>query len=130
MPAFIRGVINLRGSVVPVIDLSARFGGKTTEVAPPYLHRHRRGQRSATAATTSASWSMPSPRCSKSRPAKSNRRRRSAPRSAPTSSSAWARSAGKFVIILNIDKVLSVEEIAMLASVAGEGTSPASASSV
>src|SRR5512142_991541 len=33
MPAFIRGVINLRGAVVPVIDLSARFGGKTTEVA-------------------------------------------------------------------------------------------------
>jgi purine-binding chemotaxis protein CheW len=33
MPAFIRGVINLRGSVVPVIDLSARFGGKATEVA-------------------------------------------------------------------------------------------------
>ena len=26
MPAWIRGVINLRGAVVPVIDLSARFG--------------------------------------------------------------------------------------------------------
>ena len=26
MPAFIRGVINLRGSVVPVVDLAARFG--------------------------------------------------------------------------------------------------------
>jgi purine-binding chemotaxis protein CheW len=26
MPAFVRGVINLRGSVVPVIDLQARFG--------------------------------------------------------------------------------------------------------
>ncbi|OGS91856.1 MAG: chemotaxis protein CheW [Gallionellales bacterium GWA2_60_18] len=26
MPAFIRGVINLRGSVVPVVDLSVRFG--------------------------------------------------------------------------------------------------------
>src|SRR5690606_40477846 len=33
MPAFIRGVINLRGSVVPVIDLAARFGGQTTRVA-------------------------------------------------------------------------------------------------
>ena len=31
MPASIRGVINLRGSVVPVIDLSARFGSKVTE---------------------------------------------------------------------------------------------------
>jgi purine-binding chemotaxis protein CheW len=26
MPRFVRGVINLRGAVVPVIDLSARFG--------------------------------------------------------------------------------------------------------
>ncbi len=26
MPAFVRGVINLRGAVVPVIDLRARFG--------------------------------------------------------------------------------------------------------
>ena len=33
MPAFIRGVINLRGSVVPVIDLSVRFGRALTEIA-------------------------------------------------------------------------------------------------
>jgi purine-binding chemotaxis protein CheW len=32
MPEFIRGVINLRGAVVPVVDLSARFGRKRTEV--------------------------------------------------------------------------------------------------
>jgi len=30
-PDFISGVINLRGSVVPVIDLSQRFSGKSTE---------------------------------------------------------------------------------------------------
>jgi purine-binding chemotaxis protein CheW len=30
MPDYIRGVINLRGSVVPVVDLSARFGRKST----------------------------------------------------------------------------------------------------
>lgn len=33
MPGFIRGVINLRGSVVPVIDLSARFGKSSTEIS-------------------------------------------------------------------------------------------------
>lgn len=33
MPDFIRGVINLRGAVVPVIDLSVRFGRPPTEVA-------------------------------------------------------------------------------------------------
>lgn len=33
VPTFIRGVINLRGAVVPVIDMSCRFGGKPTAVA-------------------------------------------------------------------------------------------------
>lgn len=32
MPAFIRGVINLRGRVVPVMDLSARFGEQPTAI--------------------------------------------------------------------------------------------------
>jgi purine-binding chemotaxis protein CheW len=32
MPSFIRGVINLRGAVVPVVDLAARFGGAASEV--------------------------------------------------------------------------------------------------
>ena len=32
MPAFVHGVINLRGNVVPVIDLAQRFGRATTEV--------------------------------------------------------------------------------------------------
>ncbi|MEB0140737.1 MULTISPECIES: chemotaxis protein CheW [unclassified Undibacterium] len=33
MPNFIRGVINLRGKVVPVVDLTARFGRGVTAVA-------------------------------------------------------------------------------------------------
>ena len=32
MPACIRGVINLRGAVVPVLDLSSRFGKPSTQV--------------------------------------------------------------------------------------------------
>lgn len=32
MPGFVRGVINLRGAVVPVIDLQFRFGGTATQV--------------------------------------------------------------------------------------------------
>ncbi|MBN8763307.1 MAG: chemotaxis protein CheW [Thiobacillus sp. 63-78] len=32
MPDYIRGVINLRGSVVPVVDLSTRFGRKSTQL--------------------------------------------------------------------------------------------------
>lgn len=33
MPKFVRGVINLRGKVVPVVDLSVRFGRNLTSVA-------------------------------------------------------------------------------------------------
>lgn len=33
MPDFVRGIINLRGSVVPVIDLMARFGKGATLIA-------------------------------------------------------------------------------------------------
>ena len=33
MPSFIRGVINLRGKVVPVVDMTARFGRGVTSVA-------------------------------------------------------------------------------------------------
>jgi len=32
MPQYVRGVINLRGSVVPVIDLSVRFGKPSSQV--------------------------------------------------------------------------------------------------
>lgn len=33
MPAYMRGIINLRGRVVPVIDLSVRFGRAASEVS-------------------------------------------------------------------------------------------------
>ncbi len=33
MPGFVRGVINLRGAVVPVIDLHARFGRSRAQVS-------------------------------------------------------------------------------------------------
>lgn len=32
VPDFVRGVINVRGNVVPIIDLAVRFGWPTTEV--------------------------------------------------------------------------------------------------
>ncbi|MDA8231625.1 MAG: chemotaxis protein CheW [Magnetospirillum sp.] len=36
-PAHVRGVINLRGSIVPIFDLRARFGGKPTEPTPRHV---------------------------------------------------------------------------------------------
>jgi purine-binding chemotaxis protein CheW len=121
MPAFIRGVINLRGSVVPVIDLSARFGGKTTEVSRRTCIvivevsdgdlRHDIG---IMVDAVSEVLDIPG---SEIEP--------------PPSFGAKIRADfifgmgkvnGKFVIILNIDKVLSVEEIALLTGTAGAAT--------
>ncbi len=36
-PTWIRGVINLRGSIVPILDLRARFGLGTTEPTPRHV---------------------------------------------------------------------------------------------
>ena len=42
-PEFMAGVINLRGSVVPVVDLRLCFGMAKTREHAQYLHRRRRG---------------------------------------------------------------------------------------
>lgn len=118
MPAFIRGVINLRGSVVPVIDLSARFGGKSTEIGRRTCivivevqdddARHDIG---IMVDAVSEVLEIPG---SEIEP--------------PPSFGAKIRAdfifgmgkvAGKFVIILEIDRVLSVEEIALLTGTEG-----------
>jgi purine-binding chemotaxis protein CheW len=36
-PAFIRGVINLRGAIVPILDLRARFGSAQTEASARHV---------------------------------------------------------------------------------------------
>ncbi len=93
MPDFVRGVINLRGAVVPVIDLHARFGRAGRPGRQEDLHRHLRRACATASASSSACWSTPSARSSTSPPARSSRRRTSAPRCGATSSAAWARSA-------------------------------------
>ncbi len=42
MPACVRGVINLRGAGVPVIDLAVRFGRQPGAGHQAHLHRHHR----------------------------------------------------------------------------------------
>ncbi len=36
-PDYVRGVINLRGTMVPIFDLRARFGGDQTEASPTHV---------------------------------------------------------------------------------------------
>ena len=125
MPAFIRGVINLRGSVVPVIDLSARFGGKVSEtsrrtciVIIELTHEQERHDIGVVVDAVSEVLEIA----------------RADIEPAPAFGAkiradfiqGMGKIAGKFVIILDIQKVLSVDEIATLASVADQKTEAAS----
>jgi purine-binding chemotaxis protein CheW len=113
MPAFIRGVINLRGAVVPVVDLAVRFGraqspiGKRTcivivEVSENKL-RHDIGL--LVDVEIPASDIEPPPSFGA--------------RIRADFILGMGKVAGRFVIVLNIVKVLSVDEIAMLGAIAG-----------
>jgi purine-binding chemotaxis protein CheW len=124
MPAFIRGVINLRGAVVPVIDLAARFGGQPTETSRRTCiviieltdgdaHHDIGVVVDAVSEVLEVSSADIEP--------------------APTFGArirsdfieGMGKIGGKFVIILDIQKVLSIEEIAALATVAEHaGTAP------
>ncbi len=37
MPGYMRGVIDLRGTIVPILDLRARFGGAVTEASARHV---------------------------------------------------------------------------------------------
>jgi purine-binding chemotaxis protein CheW len=113
MPAFIRGVINLRGAVVPVIDLAARFGGKSTAVGrrtcivivevPDGELRHDIG-----VVVDAVSEVLEIPAGDIEPPPTFGAKIRA------DFISGMGKVAGRFVILLEIDKVLSVDEIAML----------------
>jgi len=116
MPAFIRGVINLRGAVVPVVDLAARFGGKASEVQRRtcivIVEVEQEDAKLDIGIMVDAVSEVLEIQASDIEP--------------PPSFGAKIRAdfiagmgkvAGKFVIILNIQRVLSVDEMASLASV-------------
>ena len=123
MPSFIRGVINLRGAVVPVIDLSCRFGNKPTEVARRTCiviielndgdQKHDIGvmvDAVSEVLEISATDIEPPPAFGA--------------KIRTDFISGMGKVNGKFVILLNIGKVLSVEEIAMLSNVDGTAVEP------
>ena len=112
-PAFLRGVINLRGAVVPVIDLGARFSGKVSPVQRRTCivivevqqddEKHDIG---IMVDAVSEVLEIPSADIEPA-PAFGARIR-------ADFIAGMGKVAGKFVILLNIDKVLSVDEIALL----------------
>ena len=120
MPAFIRGVINLRGSVVPVIDLSARFGGEQTEVSRRtcivIIEIGGEEERHDIGVVVDAVSEVLEVSSADIEPAPSFGAKIRA-----DFIDGMGKIGGKFVIILSIQRVLSVDEIAMLATVKDKG---------
>jgi len=119
MPACIRGVINLRGSVVPVMDLSSRFGKPGNEITKRtcvvIVEVENAGVRQDMGVIVDAVNEVLEIPGSEIEP--------------PPAFGAKIRTDfiegmgkvnGKFVILLNINRVLSVEEIGAMAQVADQ----------
>ncbi|MCP9758054.1 purine-binding chemotaxis protein CheW [Aquitalea sp. S1-19] len=117
MPGFIRGVINLRGSVVPVIDLSCRFGDHATEVSRRtcivIIELQEGDQRQDIGVMVDAVLEVLEIAPAEIEPAPSF-----GARIRTDFIQGMGKVNGKFVIILEVLRVLSVEEISMLAQVA------------
>jgi len=116
MPRFIRGVINLRGRVVPVIDLSVRFGRSRMEVARRtcivILEIQEGDERQVIGAVVDAvSAVVDIAEADIEPPPQFGAKLRS------DFITGMGRLAEKFVIILNVDRVLSVEELATLGGI-------------
>ncbi len=131
MPACIRGVINLRGAVVPVVDLSSRFGKAATAVTKSTciiiieVENTPDGERQGVAEGEHKSMGVVVDSV------QAVLEIAAADIEPPPSFGAKIRSDfiegigkvnGKFVILLNVRSVLSVEEIGAMAQglVAGE----------
>lgn len=121
MPQFIRGVINLRGAVVPVIDLSSRFGKQATQVTRRtciVIIEVATGNETQDVGVmvdaVNAVLEIPPQEIEAPPSFGANIR--------ADFISGMGKVNGKFVIILNIQHVLSVDEMGALASAANPET--------
>jgi purine-binding chemotaxis protein CheW len=124
MPAFIRGVINLRGSVVPVVDLAARFGHTQSEIGKRtciVIVEARQGEdkHDLGIMVDAVSEVLEIPGSEIEPPPSFGAKIRA------EFIAGMGKVAGKFVILLDIQRVLSVDEMATLASVSGPGNAEA-----
>lgn len=113
MPGFVRGVINLRGSVVPVIDLAARFGRKpvqqTRRTCIVIIEVEADGERQDVGVVVDAVNAVIEIAGDQIEPAPAfGARIRS------DFIHGMGKVADKFIIILNADKVLSMDDLALL----------------
>jgi len=114
MPVFIKGVINLRGSVVPVVDLATRFSGQSHEITKKtcivIIEVTEEGQQDIGVIMDSVSEVLEVPASDIEPPPVFGAKIR------VDFIQGMAKIGDKVVIILNADNVLSVEEIAMVRS--------------
>ncbi|MBV4473603.1 chemotaxis protein CheW [Pseudomonas sp. B2M1-30] len=114
MPDFVRGVINLRGAVVPVIDLAARFGQPNASLSRRSCvvivegHSEAEGRQDIGLLVDAVS-AVLDIAASDVEPAPNFGARINA-----EFISGMARMDGKFVIVLNVDRVLSVDDMAVI----------------
>jgi len=125
MPACIRGVINLRGSVVPVLDLSNRFGKPSTPVIKSTciviveVPTATEGEHQNMGLVVDSVQAVLEIATSEIEPAPSfGAKIRS------EFIEGIAKVGGKFVILLNVAKVLSMEEIGQMGQVAAMAEAP------
>jgi purine-binding chemotaxis protein CheW len=117
MPGYIRGVINLRGAVVPVVDLSARFGSTQSEVTKRSCIviievNSGDGRQDIGVITDTVSEVLSISAEDLTAPPMFGATIRT------DFMAGMAKFKDKFVIILNVDKVLSVDELAMVGDAA------------
>ena len=118
MPEFIRGVINLRGSVVPVVDLTVRFGRQTTPVTKRtcivIIEIESDGDKQDVGVVVdTVNEVLEIPRTEIEQAPSFGARIRA------DFISGMGKIAGKFVVILNVNHVLSIDEMAILGQVGG-----------
>lgn len=126
MPECVRGVINLRGAVVPVVDLASRFGRAATQLTRRtcivIIEVEGAGERQDIGVIVDAVNEVLEIRESAIEP--------------PPAFGAKVRTdfirgmgkvEGRFVIILNVDKVLSLDDLALLGRMTDQEPDGASA---
>lgn len=115
MPACIRGIINLRGAVVPVMDLSARFGKPSTPVTKSTciviieMAADNEGGHPHMGVVVDSVQAVLEIPAAEIEPAPTF-----GARIRPDFIEGIAKVNGKFVILLNVDNVLSTEEISQM----------------
>jgi len=113
MPEFIRGVINLRGSVVPVVDLSSRFGGRRSEVTRKscivILELHAEDETQVIGVVVDAVNEVLEIAAGDIEPPPSF-----GTRIRTDFIAGMGKVQDRFVIILNVQRILSVDELAMI----------------